>query len=348
MRKRRGNLFLALILYLLMFLIPFLSLTGHPGSGTGSSQESTASQGGSSSQDGDSSQNTQSGEPAAGAKFNILDAQTGQILSVDDKTFLTGAVAAEMSPQAPAEALKAQAVACYTYYSRLRQKQREKADASLKGADFSADTQNWQTYVSQEQMQARWGDNFNSYYASLSSAVDAVSGQVLECGGSLIDATYFAISSGNTENSQDVWGGSYPYLISVASPGDCFAAGYETVVSLSADDLKAAVLKAAPQAALDGDPSGWVGQTERSDAGGVKTIFVGGQSFSGEQARAVFGLRSANFTVSYADGTFTFTVKGYGHGVGMSQVGAEYMAGLGSSYQQILGWYYPTSTLCTL
>lgn len=197
-------------------------------------------------------------------------------------------------------------------------------------------------------MQARWGNDFNSNYNKLTQAVDAVYGQVLKSNGDLIDATYFAISSGKTETSEDIWGGKRSYLISVASPGDVFAGGYQTTVTQTADQFKAAALKALPKANFSGDAATWIGESKRTSAGSVESILIGGTAMTGNTARNAFGLRSANFTVSYSNGKFIFAVKGYGHGVGMSQAGAQYMASQGSNYKQILEWYYPTAALTTM
>lgn len=335
----KGKILLAFLLFLLMFLIPFLSMgakiTDKAG-GLSSAHPQNQSQ----------SSNQNSPQPKQNAMgFKILDSSSGKILQVDDRTFLYGAIASEMSPSAPVEALKAQGVAAYTYYSRLREQQRLKPNPELNGADFSADTQNWQIYVTKEQMQSRWGGSFDTNYKALTQAVDAIHGQVLKSGGELIDATYFAISSGKTENSEDIWGGKRNYLVSVASPGDFFAGGYQTTVSVKPDQFKAAVLKAVPKANLSGDASSWIGEIKRTNAGSVTNIKIGGADVAGNSVRTMFNLRSANFTVSYANSGFTFLVKGYGHGVGMSQVGAEYMAGQGCDYKQILSWYYPNTVL---
>lgn len=105
-------------------------------------------------------------------------------------------MAAEISPTYHPEAIKAQAVAAYTYYSSLRQTQRQSPNSALKGADFAASPSEWLTYVSEDQMRERWGDNFDSYYKDLTEAIDAVLGQTLQQDGQLITATYYAISAG--------------------------------------------------------------------------------------------------------------------------------------------------------
>lgn len=329
MSARKGKALLCLILFLALLLIPLIALGG-PVSGR---------QGAAGGSQGKAEKNSLQA-------FHILDTSTGTVMTVDDDTFLYGAVAAEMSPLAAPEALKAQSVASYTYYSRLRENS-AKASPSA-GYDFSADTKNWQIYVPESEMRSRWGAEYDAYFAKLKAAADSVRGRVLRCDGALIDATYFAISSGSTEASQDVWGSKCPYLVSVASPLDMFAGGYQTTATFSEEDAKKRILKIAPKASLDGPSSGWFGKADCSPAGGVKTIQLGGQGVDGSAVRSAFGLRSSHFTVSSAAGSFTFTVKGYGHDVGMSQAGAQAMASQGSTYQDILSWYYPTAKLETL
>jgi stage II sporulation protein D len=340
----KGKIMLCVLLFLIMFCIPFLSVGAKIPDKAGVTSQNSQPQ---ETQLQSSTGQSQSAVLPKEAKstFRILDTSSGKTITVDDRTFLYGAIACEMSPTAPQEALKAQGVATYTYYSRAR----EKKEASAPNEPhFTADTQKWQIYVTKEQMQKRWGSNFDAYYQKLDSVVNAIYGQVLKSDGELIDATYYAISSGRTETSEDIWGGKRSYLVSVASPGDVFSSGYQTTAVLTADQFKAAVQTAVPKANLSGDAKTWVGTIQRTESGSVKTIVIGGETIAGNTARSIFGLRSANFTVTYADGKFTFTVRGYGHGVGMSQVGAEYMANQGMTYQQILAWYYPTTTLTSI
>ena len=328
MTSKKGALFLCLMFFLAMLLIPLASLGGGGGGSGGSA-----------------------GPPGSGAapkptagKFLIRDTATGKILSVADDEFVRGTVACELSPDAPAEALKAQAVAAYTYYSRIRETQRKQKAAS----DFDAAPASWNVYAPDDARKQRWGSSYAKYEKAVGDAAGAVAGQVLTYGGALIDATYFATSAGNTEDAADVWGSKCAYLVSVASPWDAFAGGYQSTASFTEDDFRARVLKAAANAVFTGDASGWVGAADRSPAGTVKTIVLGGRTLTGGQVRSAFGLRSANFTIAHDGGKFTFTVKGYGHGVGMSQTGAEGMAKQGASYRDILAWYYPGTKLTTV
>ncbi|MBE6832383.1 stage II sporulation protein D [Faecalispora sporosphaeroides] len=339
----KGKTAWCMILFLLLLLIPLIALGAKiPDKESGPPTSSAAENRPPAPQSAASQESTRTS-----AVFKILDEPTGEVLTVDDKEFLYGAVATEMSPESPIEALKAQAVSAYTYYSRLRTQQKEKPDASLKGADFSADISSWKLYTTKAEMQKRWGSKFDAYYQTLEKVADAVYGQTLQEDGQLICATYYAISSGNTEAAKDIWGGDYSYLVPVASPGDLYASGYSTTVALAPQQVQQASQKQWG-ISLNGDPSKWFGKAERTSSGSVKNQTLGGKTVKGGEVRTAFGLRSANYTVTYANDKFIFSVKGYGHGVGMSQAGAEYMARHGSDYKQILEWYYPGAKLVSV
>lgn len=326
MDSKRGTFLLAVFLFLAMLIIPMAAF-GSGGKVPPSAPSKKAA--------------PKSTPPPSGAYFRMKDSSTGKTITAGDKDFVRGAVAAEMSPEAPQEALKAQAVAAYTYYSRLRQQNASHASSP----DFTVSTADWNIYVPQEEMKKRWGNSYGKYYSAISGAADAVSGQAMTCGGKLIDATYFAISSGQTEDAADVWGSPCAYLVSVASPWDVYAGGYQTSASFSESDFRGRILKIAPKADLGGPAENWVGAIVRSPAGSVKAVTVGGKVLTGSNMRQAFGLRSADFTVTHTGSGFDFTVKGYGHGVGMSQTGAEEMARQGVGYKEILAWYYPNTVL---
>ena len=283
--------------------------------------------------------------------FSILDTSTGEVLTVPAREFLIGGLICEMSPTDEEEALKAQVVAMYTYYSRLRQIRRDperEPDPSLKGADFSCSTQSYLTYTTQEERQARWGSSFETYEARTREIVESVYGQQLrDSQGALVCASYFAISSGQTDAGADVWGGEEECLQAVASPGDLYAPGYMTTVSFSQSELRAALSAAFPQARLpDSQVHNAITLTDISRSGTVLSAEIGGFPCTGSQLRMALGLRSAHFSFEAGeDGTVVFTVKGWGHNVGMSQTGACAMARCHMSYQEILAWYYPGSTL---
>lgn len=269
--------------------------------------------------------------------FTLLDHATGKTVSVPRNTLLPAAVACEMDLSAPAEALKAQAVACYTLFCRKR----------AAGEVIDCDSESWQVWIPEETMRDRWGEDFEDNLAVLQKAVEAVSGELLTWNGEPILASYFAISAGATEACENVWGGSLPYLQAVASPGDLFSSGYLSSVTLSAEELKSAAAsyftETPPE--LSGDAANWFSEIEYTPSGYVSSAVLGGATVSGSQLRGAFSLRSACFQVKYEDGAFHFTVHGWGHGVGMSQAGAAFLAKRGKTYREILSYYYPGAEL---
>lgn len=280
--------------------------------------------------------------PADQPTFRILCGK--QVVSLSERDFLIRTLAHEMSPTSHTEALKAQAVAAYTYYGRRRQQQKEQPDAALLGADFITPSEKFPEEYTTQALQTRWGKAYTSYYKKLCDAVDSVLGVTLQKDGQLIDACYFAISNGSTESAAVVWGTDIPYLQAVASPGDRLSPDYQTTLTLSAAQVKEA-LAAEKAVVLPASPSSWFGTPTLSDAGTVVSLPVGGTTLSGTRVRELLGLRSATFAVSYEKDCFTFTVCGYGHGVGMSQYGADYLARQGYTYAEILSYYYHDVTL---
>ena len=269
--------------------------------------------------------------------FIILDTGSGRTVAVGDREFCIGALAYEMPPYYHEEALKAQCAACYTHFCRLREKQRNSPEPELNGAYFRADIKNGREYMSEELLRQKWGDKYDEYRKKLEDCVDSVFGEVLRNeNGDLIDTAYFAVSSGMTESSEDVFGFESPYLRAVPSPWDKNAAGYCSEKTVSRGELDEK-LKAEKEGYSAEKGIGTIGRT---GSGTVLAVEIGGEEFSGARIRELFGLRSAVFDIKQSGDSFVFTVKGYGHGVGMSQYGANAMAHQGSDYREILRHYY--------
>lgn len=269
--------------------------------------------------------------------FRVLDTASGEVITMDEREFLIGTLAAEMYPTYHPEALKAQAVAAYTYYCYRR----EAARAGGEAADFSDVPSTFPDLYTVDGMRARWGDRFEEYYQKLADAVDAVFGEVIRHNGEIIMAVYHAMSSTATETAGVIWGKDLPYLKSVKSPGDTAADSYHSTVTVSVPDFAAAVETL--DVTLSGEAAAWVdiAGITRSKSGTVTAVTVGDRVLTGRQLRTLFDLRSAVFNVTF-DPTvgFTFAVEGYGHGVGMSQYGANCLAGQGKTYREILSYYY--------
>lgn len=280
--------------------------------------------------------------PASTGCFRVLDTDTGRIETIGAFDYVCGVVAAEEPAEYRPEALKAQAVAAFTYalYRRKFNLAHPGAASAGSGADVSTDPAVCDNFFSEADAKRAWGADFTRDWAKIESAVRAVQNKVILYDGHPIKAFFFDMSAGTTESSRDVWGEDLPYLQEVPSPGDTLAHGFETKVAFTAAALRKKVAAAYPDAQFAADPAKWIAGVKRSAAGGILTATVCGKTLTGEQIRTLFGLHSANAKISVQNNIFTFDVKGYGHGVGMSQVGSEYMAVQGKNYQQIITWYY--------
>lgn len=260
----------------------------------------------------------------------------GTVEEGDMDAYLVGVVLAEMPAAFEEEALKAQAVAARTYA-------RKAWVTGGKHGDGSVCTQPGccQAYVEPESYLLQGGTEEG--LGKVRTAVYATSGQCLEYEGELIEATYFSCSGGSTEDAAAVWGTEYPYLCSVDSPGEEEAAWYKDTVSFTAAQFREALGAELPE-----DTKAWFGPVTYTEGGGVATMVIGGESYTGTQLRSLLGLRSTAFTVSTTEDGVAITTKGYGHRVGMSQYGAEAMALNGSSYREILAHYYPGTELARI
>ena len=209
----------------------------------------------------------------------------------------------------------------------------------------NADPARRQGYLTDAVLHSYWGTDYEANYARLSALADAVLSDVLCYDGAAAGTSYFAISNGRTEASENVWGSALPYLVPVDSSTDRSADNYEYTVTFSAEQVQQALAGLGISADLAA-PEGWFGPAALTSAGYTKTVTVCGQTVSGTTLRRALGLRSTCFTVQYQSGNFSFTTRGYGHGVGLSQWGAKALAEQGWTYEAILTHYFPGTQLC--
>lgn len=262
----------------------------------------------------------------------------GQTREMDLETYVAGVLAAEISPTFPREAIRAQAVAARTYAVYKQAHGRPEAHAD---ADVCDDFTHCAAYIDlAAQASGRWGDNAESYENTLLQAVRDTAGEVVLHEGTPIIAVFCAAAGPRTESALDVWGGDIPYLQSVDSPGGEDCPKYRAEVTFTAQEFRSRCAQAFPAADLTGAPDTWFRASERTAAGGIKNVKLGGVQVAGVDVRQLFGLNSTNFTITPEADTITFHTIGYGHGVGLSQYGAKYMAEQGSGYREILTHYY--------
>lgn len=241
--------------------------------------------------------------------------------------YVARVVSGEMPATFQPAALEAQAVAARTYAL-----QRKESGFHAPEGDVCTDYTCCQAYLDPAK-------------PACIEAANATAGQVLRYGGELIQAVFHSSSYGQTATAQEVWGGDLPYLVSVSTPET--AADWPTMesqVALPIDEFQAQFTRSYPSAQFGENPAEWF-QLTRSPTGHVASADIGGVTVSGKDLRTLFGLRSTSFEVTVEEDQVVFSVHGYGHGVGMSQVGANKLAQSGETYADILAHYYPGTTL---
>ena len=273
--------------------------------------------------------------------LTIQDGDTTEQMTLE--RYLTGVVRGEMPASFEMEALRAQAAAerSYVYYQLAAGRKDAHPDA-----DFCTDHTCCSAYLSETAAREKWGGDFAPWNTRVEQAVSDTDGQVVLYNGRPILAVFHSSSAGRTAAAGDVWSGDLPYLVSVDSPeGEETVPNYYSTVTFTAAEAKEKLLAAHPELKLSGTPDRWFGAAAENGSGRVETVSVGGTDIEGTELRRIFGLRSACFTVAADSEGVTFRVTGYGHGVGMSQYGANQLAREGKTWQEILEWYYTGATV---
>ncbi len=243
---------------------------------------------------------------------------------VDDKIqemgleeYLVHVVAGEMYPDYHIEALKAQAVTARTYtYKKL-----QSGGCGNKGAQICDDINHCQAYAASIPAEHK---------ERMEYAVYSTKDEIITYEGKPITALFHSTSGGMTEDNINVFGENLPYLKSVISQGEEGTPRYRQRESFSIEEIK-------EKAKAEGNT---IKVIERLPTGRVRSVDVFGKTMSGKELRELLGLSSANFEISVSGDNVVFTTTGYGHGVGLSQVGANYMAKQGSTYDEIIKHYY--------
>ncbi|WP_053218124.1 stage II sporulation protein D [Virgibacillus senegalensis] len=253
-----------------------------------------------------------------------------EVETVPLEDYVTRVVASEMPAEFELEALKAQALAARTY---IVNHLTVEPDENPKGADVT-DTVQHQVYKSEEELHDIWKSDYNWKMNKIVEAVAETKGEIVTYNEQPITPAFFSTSNGFTEDSENYWEGELPYLRSVASPWDKESPKY-----LDQQIFTTAEVEQALGITID-NSAAVAAEIERTESQRVATITIGGESFSGREVREKLGLRSSDFEVEQKKDHVIFTTKGYGHGIGMSQYGANGMAKEGKNYKQILQYYY--------
>lgn len=258
--------------------------------------------------------------PKKEIKLTIKDSKTGIISNISLEEYVIGVIAGEMPASFNMEALKAQAVAARTYAIY-------KMNNAKENYDLVTDITN-QVYITKDKMKENWQDNYEYYYNKIKNAAYSTKDLIMTYNGNVICSFYFSASNGSTEEAKPVFGENKEYLKSVSSPEKNNA----TKVTFTKGDFCNKLKLSCNEITI--------ASIEKTSSGRIDTIVINNKSFKGTEVRTKLGLRSTDFEINILANNIEITTKGYGHGVGMSQYGANTLADEGKTYEEILKHYY--------
>lgn len=251
-------------------------------------------------------------------------------VKMDFNKYIFGVVAAEMPAEFEYQALCAQAICSRTYTLR-----KSDTKSHPHNEDVCTDPTHCQAYLSDDALKEKWGKNYNKYKSKISDAINDTSNIVVTYNGELIDAIYHSSNNGFTENSEDVWQTKVEYLRSVESP-DENSPDYNLNVSYTPSELYGIIKSRYPDAVFEKG----IGNISYTKGKNIKNINLYSVDITGKTLREILNLKSASFDIEEYPDKVVFTTHGYGHGVGLSQYGANNLAKKGYNYEKIISHYY--------
>ncbi|HZK34738.1 MAG TPA: stage II sporulation protein D [Bacillota bacterium] len=278
--------------------------------------------------------------PTKDIDITMYNHRTGELDDMSLEDYIIGVIAGEMPVSYEMEALKAQAVAARTLTVSQMRSLGGRGCSQHQGADVCSSYAHCQEWISNNTMVTNWGDNFDGNLDKVKQAVYSTRGEILKYQGEAIEVFYYSTSNGKTEDAGEVFSNSLPYYQVVDSRGEENAPRFygsvtytnEEFVNIFARNYKANLSASKLQDQIK--------IKSYTDSGRVQTISVGGVTMRSTEFRIIYGLNSTDFELSFGKTSVTINTKGFGHGVGMSQVGANMMAKEGSTYDEILKHYY--------
>jgi stage II sporulation protein D len=284
--------------------------------------------------------------PAEEPTIQVYNAEEGQIVPMKLEEYVVGAVAAEMPASYDLEALKAQAVAARTLAAYKWRGRGGPGCANHPGADICTAYTHCQAWVDETGMREKWGTGYEKWRQKVTEAVAATRGMILTYDGQPIQVFYYATSNGKTEDSAAVFAQDLPYYGVVDSPGEEGYHKYDETVTFTRAEVADTLCRLYPASHVNKkDLEKQIEILSHTDSGRVAQIRIGDITISGSAFRQAFGLNSTDFTITYKGNNVHIRTLGYGHGVGMSQVGAQAMAEKGADVSEILAHYYIGTTL---
>lgn len=283
-----------------------------------------------------STSDVQSNKPSNILSKSVKIKVDDNIEEVSLKEYLMGVLAAEMPLSFEEEALKAQVVAAHSFALKRY------------GEDgvYLTNPNVFQAYVSKAGREKKFKSKFDQNERKLEYIVSQVADTIITYEDQPIVAVFHSMSAGKTRNGADVWGGNYPYLTKADSHDETSLEKFLTETEISKQDVESTLKEKFPSIQLPQNPKDWFEIISKKDSDYIETIRVGNENISGDKLRSIFSLRSSSLDINYTpQDTFIFKCKGHGHGVGMSQYGANELAKKGKTYEEILKHYYKDTTL---
>ena len=270
--------------------------------------------------------------------IKLFHSGSGQIEELPIDEYLYGVVSSEMPANYEAEALKAQAIVArtYTIYQIMNN------SGKHPGADICDNSSCCQAWISKDERLSKWApEEAESNWNKIVDAVNSTSGKIITYQNKPINAFFHSNSGGKTESSLNIWGGiDYPYLKSVETAGEEGYTQYSSEAKFTKEELLNKLKEKYEDCEIDYSQENCIQILEYTTSGRVKTIKFGNKEIAGTEARTILGLRSTNFTFTISGNEVIFSVIGYGHGVGMSQTGADALAKSGSNCEEIIKHFY--------
>ncbi len=287
-------------------------------------------------------------DPSGGPYVQLRRTSTGQVEKLPLEQYVKGVVAAEMPAAFHIEALKAQAILARTYIVTRMRAFGGQGDPDHSTADISDDPARGQAWLDEASLKARWGVlQYPTYWSKIEEAVKATAGLIAVYNGDPIQAAYHSTCGGRTEASGNVWQYDVPYLQPVTCRWDGHSPrlAQQTTFTWAQLEEKLGNQAGALAVAASSGKTNLIQVLSQTDGGRAASVRVGDMTATGVRLRTALGLPSAQFTVSQNSKSVTFATRGYGHGVGMCQYGADGMGKEGYRYAEIISHYMPGVTL---
>lgn len=272
--------------------------------------------------------------------FNLRFEETGEIVEISAVDYLIGCLYAQIPVSYNLEALKAQAVCAYTYALRIVRNNALYPDENMRGVDLTNSSVVCQPYFTEDEARKYYADEYDLYYDNIKKAAEYGAGHIITYKNEPIYSVYHSVSTGFTNSAYFVWGRDFPYLKSVASEWDKEYKNYLCTSEMTVERTRLALLEYDRGITMPVDYSLWFSDYKTNDSGYVEILKVGDSVLSSGDMWRIFNLRSTAFNIEYTGTVFLITTKGYGHGVGMSQYGANYMAENKFTAEEILTYYF--------